>query len=158
MLFFIRESASASEVESIIGTWCMAAQDIDRQVSEAASKSWNAVVTAAAAQSKHQLGLEGELLGSLISFIQNAALDPLGVYTYLNPVTPVAPPPPVHRKSGTRPTPAPARKEADQSARAKNDEVEENDQDKKARIRHGAIGAIRWVLGNAPHDSIKQLN
>ena len=134
----------------------MAAQDIDRQVSEAASKSWNsAVTTTVDAQSKHQLGLEGELLGSLITFIQNATLDPLRVYAYLNPAPPVAPPPPVHRKSGTRPTPAPARQEVDQSPRAKSDEVEESDQDKEARIRYGAIGAIRWVIGNVPAISSK---
>lgn len=126
----------------------MAAHDVDRAVSEAASKSWNATVTTSA-QSEHQLRLEGELLGSLISFIQNAALDPLGVYAYLNPAPPAAPPPPAHRKSGSRATPVPVRKEADQSARAKGDEVEESDQDKKARIRYGSIGAIRWVLGNA---------
>ena len=156
MLFFIRESASASQVESIIGTWCMAAQDIDRQVSEAASKSWNSTVTTTVdAQSKHQLGLEGELLGSLMGFIQKAALDPLGVYAYLNPAPPVAPHPPAHRKSGTRPAPAPARQEADQSPRAKSDEVEESDQDKKARIRYGAIGAIRCVIGNVPAISLK---
>jgi len=151
MLFFIRESASASQVESVVGTWCMAAHDVDRAVSEAASKSWNATVTAAVpgAQSEHRLRLEGELLGSLISFIQNAASDPLGVYAYLNPAPPAAPPPLAHKKPGTRATPVPARKEADQSTRGKGDEVEESDQDKRARIRYGAIGAIRWVLGNA---------
>ncbi len=129
----------------------MAAHDVDRAVSEAASKSWNATVTAAVpgAQSEHRLRLEGELLGSLISFIQNAASDPLGVYAYLNPAPPAAPPPLAHKKPGTRATPVPARKEADQSTRGKGDEVEESDQDKRARIRYGAIGAIRWVLGNA---------
>ncbi|KAK2461029.1 hypothetical protein APHAL10511_006970 [Amanita phalloides] len=158
IMFFIRESASASQVENILGTWCMAAQDVDRMVSNVALKSWNTAVTFTRdTQPEYQrLCLEGELLKSLISFIQNAALDPLAVYTNLNPAPGPTPPPLPHKRSGTR-TPVSVRKDVDQSSRAKTDDVEESEQDKKARIRCGAIGAIQWILDSNP-ESYKDMS
>ncbi|KAF8624962.1 hypothetical protein AX15_005604 [Amanita polypyramis BW_CC] len=157
MLLFLRESASTSQIESILGTWCMAAHDVDRLVYNIASKSWNDItIVTADTQAQGLLRLENGLLEPIISFIQNAALNPLGVYTYLNPAPPIAPPPPIHKRSGGRPSPAPVRKGEEQSSRSKTDEIEESEPDKKARIRCGAIGAIRWMLDTSP-DSFQYL-
>jgi hypothetical protein len=91
-----------------------------------------------------------------VGFIEKAALDPLGVYLYLNPPASVAPPHPVTKRTGDgRPVPS-ARKETHQETRTRPDETEENEQDKKARIRCGALGAIRWLLGANP-ESIKHI-
>ncbi|PFH48098.1 hypothetical protein AMATHDRAFT_66268, partial [Amanita thiersii Skay4041] len=154
LFHFLREIASESQVENILGSWCMAVYDIDRLVSMTATKSWKDVIrmeTESITQNQNQLSLKGGPLSSLITFVQRAALDPLAVYAHFNPVQPAAPPFSIPKKSSARSTPV--RRDSDQGARPKSDEVEESEQDKKARIRCGALGAIRWVLENGPDDS-----
>ncbi|KAM6492444.1 hypothetical protein JOM56_012168 [Amanita muscaria] len=134
LVFFIRETATASQIENILGTWCMVAHDVDRFVSSVALKSWT-----------ESLHLGPELLPALISFVEKASLDPLGVYVYLNPPAPVAHPPPISKKSGSGRSVQVPRKEP-QEPRPRPDETEESEQEKMVRIRCGAIGAIRWLL------------
>lgn len=144
MFSFIRETASADQVESILGTWCMASHDIDRQLSSFAQRSWNDAIVLPNSQSPGKLVLDENLLQPLLSFIQRALLDPIGIYVYLNPtpVTVVTTPP---RKTPGRP--APAKREDSETSRSKAEGEEENEPDRKARLRVGAFGALKWALG-----------
>jgi len=148
---FLCETASASQVENILGTWCLATNDIDRLVSSAASKSWNEIVLTKGPSSTSHLLLTESLFFSLDTFVQRTALDPSGVYAYLNPVPPPVPSPlPVpSRKGGAKGSTisTPRKDDGDQTPRSKADEQEENEQDRKARLRIGALGAARWVIG-----------
>ncbi|KAI9062239.1 hypothetical protein FKP32DRAFT_1593812 [Trametes sanguinea] len=143
IFFQIREVASSDHAESILGTWCLAAHDVDRQVSSFARESWSRYVSAAQS-SDNKLLLDGPLFSSLWEFIQRTLLDPAGVYLYLNPPQPVISTPASSRKGSGRGTPV--RKDEDLSTRPKSDEEEENEQDRKARLRIGAFGATEWVL------------
>ncbi|KAF8151620.1 hypothetical protein B0H34DRAFT_801324 [Crassisporium funariophilum] len=137
IILFLRETASPSQAESIIGTWCLTAHDVDRQVAAIAFKTWKDTVT-----------LHENLSSSLHLFVQRAILDPSGVYTYLNPVPPPAPLAPVKRNAGklsSVSTPG-----GDQTPRLKIDEQEESKQDRRARLRIAALGAARWILGSTP--------
>ncbi|KAJ7584094.1 hypothetical protein C8J56DRAFT_1005201 [Mycena floridula] len=127
ILFLLQES---NELEMILGTWILAAHDIDRDVSAAALACWT--------EAKLELDT---------SFIQRAALDPNGTYSAVNPPQPVAPPLPAHaRKGASRGSVASTPKEDSEGARSKTDEIEEEELDRKARIRVGALGAMKWVL------------
>ncbi|KAG5641970.1 hypothetical protein DXG03_003844 [Asterophora parasitica] len=138
ILLFLREIVSPPQVESILGTWYLAAYDIDKSVSSAALKAWGNAVSFDNS-GKDQLALDSRLLSSLVAFIQRTILDPSGVYLYLNPAPPAPPPPPI--KQG-------ARKEVPEAAsRSKLDELEEDEQDRKARLRVGGLGAIRQITG-----------
>ena len=118
----------------------MASHDIDRQVSTYAHKSW----TDAIGQGDRKLVLDEP---SLLSFVQRALFDPGRVYLYLNPAPPVVVPAPSKKVPG-RPLPAPVkREESDIVSRMKGEGDDENEQDRKARLRVGAFGAISWVLG-----------
>lgn len=111
----------------------MIAHDIDRQVSSYALKSWMDVVGEG----------DGKLLldeAPLLSFIQRAMLDPSGVYLYLNPAPPVVAP--VKKIPGRA-----VREEVDLRTKAEGDE--ENEQDRKARLRVGSLGSVAWILGKA---------
>lgn len=140
--FFLRETAPAHQTESILGSWCMAAHDVDRVVSSSALKSWTAAVSG-------DLALDSNLRQSLSSFLQRTILDPNGVYMYLNPPAPAVPTAAQKKGSGraAAPPPPPRREDPESGTRSKADELEESEQDRKARLRVGAIGAIKWVLG-----------
>jgi hypothetical protein len=149
MFSFVCETASADQVESILGAWCMASHDIDRQVSTVAYRSWNDAICLPNSQSPGKLVLDESLLQALLSFIQRALLDPIGIYVYLNPapVTVATPPP---RKTPGRPAPiVPVKREDSESSRSKAEGEEENEHDKKARLRVGAFGALKWALGSS---------
>lgn len=118
----------------------MAAHDIDRSVSMTSLKSWNSAISTVLQQDNTStLLLDERLRVPLITFIQRTVLDPNGVYMYLNPTPPVVPPAPT--KKGAR------KEDPELAARSKAEELEENEQDRRARLRVGAIGAIRWTLG-----------
>ncbi|KAG6916946.1 hypothetical protein DXG01_004633 [Tephrocybe rancida] len=137
ILSFLRNSASPSQIESILGTWCLAAHDIERSVASTALKSWADVLAFVPGQ-RDQLLLDEHYLPSLIAFIQRAILDPNGVYMYLNPPPPAPPAPPT--KKGVR------RDEPEPALRSKAEELEESDTDRKARLRIGGLGAIRRIV------------
>ena len=82
-----------------------------------------------------------------MSFVQRTLLDPGGVYLYLNPAPPIVAPPPSKKVPG-RPVPIAVRRdESDTVSRMKGEGDDENEQDRKARLRVGAFGAISWVFG-----------
>jgi hypothetical protein len=148
IFYFFRETAVTHQIESLLGTWCMAAHDIDRTVATLALKSWDTTISISNQEVPKNLVLDDHLLPHLLSFVQRTLLDPSGVYSYLNPTPPVIPPTPPKRVPG-RPTPVVSvrKEDAEQNLRSKADELEESDQDRKARLRVGAFGAIKWVLG-----------
>ncbi|KAG6811117.1 hypothetical protein H0H92_008917 [Tricholoma furcatifolium] len=141
ILSFLRDSASATQLECILGTWCLAAHDIEKQVAMTALKSWVEAIGLVSGQ-EDKVHLDGDNLSSLVAFIQRAILDPNGVYTYLNPAPPVAPSPPT--KKGIR-------KEEPETTRSKAEESEESDTDRKARLRIGGFGAIRRIVETLPN-------
>ncbi|KAJ3517521.1 hypothetical protein NLJ89_g467 [Agrocybe chaxingu] len=152
IIFFLRESASPTQVESILGTWSLAANDVDRSVSTIASKTWKETIltssTEDSSSSKHLL-LDENLRSSLNAFVQRATLDPSGVYLYLNPPAPPPPLVPVHvakRSAKSSASSTPRRDDGDQTPRSKMDEQEESEQDRKARLRIAALGAARSIL------------
>lgn len=150
MFFLLTESASPSQQESLLGSWCMAAHDIDRSIAASALRSWKAALSYPGdpqADQKHLL-LDDRLWSSLLSFIQRAALDPSGIYQYLNPTPPVAPSPAPGRGSGKPNLTATSWKgDSEPTSRSKGDEMDEGEQDRGARLRIGAFGALRWALG-----------
>ncbi|KAK7439775.1 hypothetical protein VKT23_017349 [Stygiomarasmius scandens] len=146
IVFSLTESLEEDQVSSIVGAWCITVFDIDRAVSSASSESWN----------RHLVSLLSEphsgraLLTFLDSFIRRAVLDPVGIYAYLNPAPPSALlPPPGKKGPGGRPLPASrsGTETPDGGERSKADAVEESETDRKARIRVGALGSIKWILG-----------
>ncbi|KAF8156982.1 hypothetical protein B0H34DRAFT_711453 [Crassisporium funariophilum] len=162
ILFFLRETASPSQTESILGTWCLAAHDVDRTVSASALKSWKETILvnpseepSTSSSGKH-LVLDEALSASIVTFVQRTALDPSGVYAYLNPLPPIFVAPaqlPVstvrrNQQSGKNSgVGTPRREDGDQTPRSKVDEQEEGESDRRARLRIGAFGAARWILG-----------
>ncbi|KAJ2912917.1 hypothetical protein MD484_g7503, partial [Candolleomyces efflorescens] len=144
IFFFLRETADTSQVESLLGSWCIAAHDVDKAVATTALKSWN--------EAQSELESSEASRAALVEFVQRTSLDPAAVYAYLNPVQPSVTPGPSHpgsRKGSGRSTPAIQRKDNPESMlRNKLEEnLEENEQDRKARLRFGALGAIKWILG-----------
>ncbi|KAI8986673.1 hypothetical protein BD414DRAFT_460911 [Trametes punicea] len=143
IFFHICEVATSDQAESILGAWCLAVHDVDRQVSSFARDSWSRYVTTAEA-SESKLLLDASLFSRLWEFVQRTLLNPGGVYLYLNPPQPTVPTPAPSRRTSGRGTPV--RKEDETSARPRTEEEEENEQDRKARLRIGAFGATEWVL------------
>ncbi len=173
MLFYLREVASAEQIECILGSWCMATRDPERSVALVAQRSWDAHVSLgsadadadarAGASSISQVGdqeggvdrklvLDAAQIAALFVFVQRALLDPLALLAHLNPVqVPVdvvvprtirgRPVPTVSAAAQTR------RTDHEPLARAKGESEEENETDRQARLRIGALGALQWILG-----------
>ncbi|KAF7310730.1 Delta-9 fatty acid desaturase protein [Mycena chlorophos] len=120
--FEILRSALADDPSELVaGTWALAAHDQDRMVASVAS--------AARVDSD-----------SLYSFAERTLLDPDALYAELNPPPPAAPPPPAtKRPTGVAP-------QTPQPARVKADELEENEQDRRARLRISAFGLLKHLI------------
>ena len=155
ILFFLQEVASPSQTESILGAWSLAAHDVDRSVATTALKAWKEVIPSpsevgeGSSSSGEQLVLDDNFLSSILAFVQRTALDPSGTYEYLNPLPPIstggALPPGKKGQLGGKS--AVAKDDSDTlTSRFKTDEQEESEQDRKARLRISALGALRWIL------------
>lgn len=146
---FLRDVADADQAEYLIGIWCMTAFDVDRQVAAYARESWTKFTAISAVSGQEssikKLRLNDETLRQLWDLINRTLLDPSGVYAYVNPPQPPAPPPPSQRRGAGKNTGL-VSKDDDASNRAKTDEDDEGDTDRRARLRIGAFGAAEWVL------------
>ncbi|TFY58014.1 hypothetical protein EVJ58_g6676 [Rhodofomes roseus] len=78
LFFTLREVLTADQTECILGSWLLAAHDVDRQVSAFARESWIRCVSLAA--SSRPLTLDVELVQRLWNFVHRTLLDPGGVY------------------------------------------------------------------------------
>lgn len=157
-LFYLQEVADADQTESILGTWRMAARDLDRQVANYARQSWDKFISVSFASSDSEaidqqhittakrlkLLVDSSSFSRLVSFVQRVLLDHGGVYLYFNPPHYAPAPLPPHAKAAKgRPSP---KKEPELGARAKPEEEEEKEEDRNARLRSSAFGAGEWVL------------
>jgi len=159
LLFFLRETASSSQLENILGAFFLASNDVDRSVAAISSRVWEKIAVsisknAAGSSSAKRISLNDTTRSLLTSFIQRAALDPNGVYTSFNPVAPAAPSLMGHshqpKKGSVKGSQAPTPRRddgGDETPRSKIDEQEESEQDRTARLRIGALGALKWLLG-----------
>ncbi|KAI3605699.1 delta 9-fatty acid desaturase [Moniliophthora roreri] len=132
IIFSLTESLDEDQISSIVGTWCIAVHDIDRAVSHASLEPWNRFISLLADDRSR-----GNIIKSLQSFVQRAALDPIGVYVYLNPAP--------HSKKARTPINVSRSETPDGESRARPED-EESEQDRKARIRVGAFGSLAWIL------------
>ncbi|CCM05109.1 uncharacterized protein FIBRA_07316 [Fibroporia radiculosa] len=148
LFYFLREVATSDQAEYIIGAWCLAAHDIDRPVAAIARESWTHSV---AFSPGSKIALDRTLLSSLWEFVQRTALDPNGIYLYVNPPQPVAAPPLSQKKSAR---PPPGRKEEETNTRTKTEEDEEDEQDRWARLRIGALGSAEWLLSKQSESTL----
>jgi len=125
--------------ETLIGSWCLLTQDIEVQVSSAALPSWEDNFGPGV-----DLGAEGVLLireiaPALISFIRQTIFDPLGAYSVVNPIQPSIDTRPV--KKGVKP------QLRIQGPPEPSSADEEPEPERKARIRAGGLGSMKYVLG-----------
>lgn len=137
-IFFLRETATSEQIETLMGTWCMLAYDVDRQVSVQGQKSWSSITSPGVDE---ETVVNFEMLASIMEFLQRTLLDPAGVHLYLNPAAPVAAPTPGIKKPGGRFVPAALKEELES-----NKADEESDLDRNARLRFGALSALRWLF------------
>lgn len=175
---YLGESGSASQVESVLGSLCMATQDVDRQVAMYARRSWTVTALAMSETGGYSEEVQPSMrdkpaqlnetsFSLLLNFVRRALFDPQRVYLDLNPVQPASTPSStpgtqtptragIQRSGGRRgiasPGPPPLATTVDEDdvqsrARSKADEDEENEDDRKGRLRVGALGALKWALG-----------
>lgn len=131
----------------------MSAWDIDRTVSREGKRSWARCVVwnyesdEEASSRTLSLGNAG-LAEGLSDFVSNALLAPDPLYLRIFPPAPPAPAaiiPHGRRIPGRQPI-APRAVVEDESVRNPESE-EENEDDRRARLRAGALGSIKWLLG-----------
>ena len=97
--------------------------------------------------------LDDSFLSSIGVFVQRTMMDPIGIYEYLNPPPPIATggdqPWKKGQPSGKLSAVATLGKDdsGTLTPRSKTDEQEESEQDRKARLRVSALGAMRWIFG-----------
>ncbi|KAJ7150874.1 hypothetical protein C8R43DRAFT_887120 [Mycena crocata] len=133
---------NGAELPAASGTWALAAQDPDRAVAAAAGAA--------------RVTPDVEIL---VPFLERTLMDPDGLYAELNPPPLAVPPPPprgsaagrgrgssANARGSVRPTgvveplaPIP---------RAKGDEQEESEGDRRARLRIAAFGALKHLLAS----------
>lgn len=158
-------------MEYVIGTWLLSAYDVDRQVAGSAKDSWTrfSTISGSSSQATQEIGsrklqLDEERLKQLWTLTYRTILDPIGIYTYVNPPQPAVPPPQPHsaRKGPARTPHGGGRNQSTQSqhrggsagvgreedsGRTKSEEDEESEEDRSARLRVAGIGAAEWIFG-----------
>ncbi len=152
MLDFL-QTADASESKLILGSWLLSAYDVDRSVRREALQNWANFVSAKIVSlddqtAKTQLNLEKYgLLDELCDFSSYALFGTNDLFLEIFPPAAVAPPPrgaSQHRDLGKQQTLL-AGAHIEPTRRSLSDE--EAEADRQARLRIGALGAVKWLLG-----------
>jgi len=96
VLYYLQEVATSETLESVLGTWCVLAHDIDKLASSIGTEAWNSFVRYCPghfveeplmdASAEAYFLLDTTSRHTLFGFLQRTALDPLEVYAYLNPL------------------------------------------------------------------------
>lgn len=125
--------------ETVIGSWCLLSHDIESQVSLTALPSWEENFgTGANPDAEGALLIQGTAPG-LISFIRQSIFDPIGAHSVVNPVQPSIDTKPT--KKGGKPQPR------IQGPPDTPPTDEEPEAERKARVRAGGLGSMKYVLG-----------
>ncbi|KAF8955528.1 hypothetical protein BDZ97DRAFT_1764803 [Flammula alnicola] len=135
IVFYLRETVSESQLQSILGTWCLATHDVDRLASITVSKAWKEIILTDPSQGPSSTSnrlLSESLRSSLNAFVQRVVLDPSGVYAYLNPLPPSQPTPMATHKRGFGRTSA-------------NSTPRKDDGDQASKIDRLGCVLARWV-------------
>ena len=142
MSHFLNETASSSAAHDIIGSWCIAVHDVDKQVSIQARRAWKLAIVIAPEGSTSEAAyvLEEQALDDLAAFAGQCLFDPQKLYLDLNPLLKA------QNAESSRNGQNVQVADDDTTFRSKLEE-EESEDDRKSRIRVSAIGILRWFLG-----------
>jgi E3 ubiquitin-protein ligase listerin len=125
--------------ETLIGSWCLLAHDIENQISSTVLPSWEENFGPGIDTGSEGALLIREAATPLISFIRQTIFDPLGVYSVVNPIQPSIDTKPV--KKGTKPQ---FRVQAPPETPSTDEEL---DAERRARLRAGALNSVKYILG-----------
>lgn len=125
--------------ETVIGSWCLLIHDVESQVSLTALPSWEDNFGPGANPDTDGTLLIREIAPALISFIRQTIFDPLGVYSAINPIQPSIDTKPVKKGAKLQPR---AQEPPETSSADEEPEAE-----RKARLRAGGLGSVKYVLG-----------
>ena len=126
----------------MIGSWCLLTHDIDNQVSSVVLPSWGENFGHGVDSSAEGTLLIREAAPALISFIRQTIFDPLGAYSVVNPIQPSVDVKSV--KKGSKPAKAQPQVQAPPETPSTDEEL---GAERKARLRAGALGSVKYVLG-----------
>ena len=149
----MEESGDDDQIELVIGSWALSTHDVDRQAASSSKKAWQIGFSSSSPTSSLQI--LPTFIDPLLRFAKNALCDPLALYLELNPVqsafVPSALPHYQSRDKGgaKRGTPPSAKLPETEETQRKAEDEEENEDDRKARLRVGAFGILKWVLGGS---------
>lgn len=138
-LFALIRELGGERQETVIGSWCLLAHDIDHQVSLTALPSWKDNFGSGVDPDAEGAFLIRETAPALISFIRQTIFDPLGAYLVVNPVQPSIDTKPV--KNGAKPQ---IRVQGPSDTPSAD---EERETERKARVRAGSLGSVKYALG-----------
>ncbi|KAF8580184.1 hypothetical protein K439DRAFT_1357639 [Ramaria rubella] len=173
MISFLQDTGPETQVSHILGSWCLSAWDIDRGVAARGLKSWKDALSvrigdapsdpaSTLADSSVQFILDESILSRyILPFITTTIMDPASTFATLNPssfLTSGESPGSSHygtpRRGSSTPTGNPSGLSVRRAlfgedltrltTRAEDDP--ESVEDKNARLRVGAMGALRWVF------------
>lgn len=137
-LFTLIRDLEEERQETVIGSWCLIIHDVESQVSLAALPSWEDNFGPGVDPGSDGALLVREVIPALISFIRQTIFDPLGVYSVVNPIQPSIVTKPA--KKGARPQPQ-VQEPLEPPADA------EQEAERKARVRAGGLGSVKYLLG-----------
>ena len=148
-MYYIQETGESSQIEAILGSWRLAAEDSERSTATQAQHAWD--LAFGTSSSTIGIDLDETSFRLLFSFVKRALLDPLAVYADLNPVQPaVAPTLPPHaapRNKGATKRPPFGQVVEEDSQLRRPDEEEESESDRKGRLRASSLGVLKWIVG-----------
>lgn len=138
-LFTLIRDVEEERQETLIGSWCLLAHDVENQISSIVLPSWEENFGPGADAGAEGVLLIRETSSALISFIRHTIFDPLGAYSAVNPIQPSIDTKPI--KKGVKPQP---RVQAPLEPPSTEEEL---DAERRARLRAGALSSVKYVLG-----------
>ncbi|KAF8329398.1 uncharacterized protein EI90DRAFT_3125180 [Cantharellus anzutake] len=156
ILHFFTQTADASESKPILGSWLLSVHDVDISVRRESLRNWTNFTVSRGVSSevdyaKQHLDLKAQdLLDGLSQFSVDALLNSDALFLNVFPPAPTAPEPPL-RGTGQRRSLGKQREPLDSTVPEEPTRKllveEEAENDRRARLRIGALGAIEWLLG-----------
>jgi len=123
----------------VIGSWCLLCHDTEGQVSLTALPSWEENFGPGVNSGAEGAILIRETAPALISFIRQTIFDPLGAYSVVNPIQP---------SIDTKPTKKGAKPQSRVQGLLETPPADEElEAERKARVRAGGLGSMKYVLG-----------